>query len=381
MKFSIINSQCAAFVLLGTLVAGISACKPDDCKNTLPEAAELQLDSLFNTVFPAGEPGGAVLIMKGDDVVYDKGFGLVSLQSEGAIDGDTFFNIASCSKQFTAVSVLQLAQAGKIKLDDNVNKYLTEYTDPIWNKITIHHLLCHTSGIPDERGYLSYEQKLSGDDNLAIEYLATLDHLSFEPGEKFEYMNTTYILLSKLVERVSGQTFHEYVREHIFNPASMKEAFYFEPEVADAFPRLAHAYKSVDGQWQESDYGENTFFATGPDGGIYTSTHELAQWERALRSGAILNEEWLNTAWTPRIRNSEKTWYCYGWGCEGEGEELKIYHTGGNGGFRSFIIRYPAQKMLFVVLSNRCDWSLPDLQSKIDQIVSGSPEPRDVLKF
>lgn len=343
----------------------------------------IRLDSLFNTVFHPDEPGAAVLIMKGDDIVYDKGFGRASLSQECSdpIDGNTFFNIASCSKQFTAVSVLQLAQAGLIKLDDNVNKYLTEYTDPIWNKITIHHLLCHTSGIPDERGSLPYEQRLKGDDNLAIEYLATLDHLSFEPGEKFEYMNPTYVLLSKLVERVSGQTFHEYVRQHIFDPAGMKEAFYFEPKVAEAYPRFAHAYKLVDGQWIESDYGENIFFATGADGGICTSTRELACWERALRSGKILNDEWLQTAWTPRIRNSERTWYCYGWGCEGEGDDLKIYHTGGNGGFRSFIIRYPAENMTFVVLSNRCDWSLPDLQSKIDQIVSGSPAPREVLNF
>jgi len=356
------------------------------------------LDSVFSEIFPQGEPGGAVLIMKGDKVIFDKGYGTATLGG-ARITGDTFFNIASCSKQFTAVAVLQLAKEGKIKLDLPINRYFPELSNPIWNKVTVSHLLSHTSGVPDARGYLTREQKITGDDNLAVEYMGWLDHLNFEPGTEYEYINPTFTLLGKLIERAYGQEFEAYMSRNVFFPAGMKMIRYYNPYFEDRIPHMAHGYEYEDvsnmpeertasenshkeKNWYEYDYGEETFFATRPDGGIYASTHELAKWEKALRNGTVLPSEWLEKAWTKRICVSESqlsdyqrrpgTWYGYGWFLEAETEDAPvrcIYHPGDNGGFKAMVARYPQSDVLVVLLANRADFDRYGIKTKIENIL------------
>lgn len=359
---------------------------------------EHELDALFRGIFPEGEPGAAVLIMKGDRVVFEHGYGLADLQTGDAVTGDTFFNIASCSKQFTAVAVLQLAQAGLLSLDDRVSAFFPELTAPIWDDVRIWHLLSHSSGVPDKRGYLTREEKISGDENLATEYLLNLDRLNFAPGTGYEYINPTFVLLGRLVERVSGQEFTTYVHDHIFVPAGMGESLYFDRDRQDLIPRMAHGYEYDDvssmpeertagtsegpKEWYEYDFGEETFFATRPDGGIYTSVREFVSWEKALREGSVLDREWLEQAWTPRTRvsgsvyseyqNRPGTWYGYGWFIEPRNDVLGpvIYHTGDNGGFKILAARYPKSDALVLVFANRADWDRHGVKTAIEKISS-----------
>lgn len=358
---------------------------------------EKMLDSLFTGFFPPDEPGAAVLVMQGDKVIFDRGYGIADMSSGSPVTGDTFFNIASCSKQFTSVAVLQLAQSGLISLDDKVVTYFPEYTDPIWDDIRIWHLLSHSSGIPDKRGYLTREAKVHGDENLATEYLQDLDCLHFAPGTQYEYINPTYVLLGRLVERVSGQEFTGYVHDHIFVPAAMEESRYFDREHQDLIPRMAHGYEYDDVEdmpeertasqaagpkaWYEYDFGEETFFATRPDGGIYTSVHEFAQWEEALRAGTVLDPEWLAKAWSPHIlvsgsafsdyQNRPDTWYGYGWFVEPRNESSGpvIYHTGDNGGFKILAARYPSTETLVLVFANRADWDRYEVKTCVEKIL------------
>lgn len=344
--------------------------------STSPETEAL--DTLCKELFPAGEPGAAVLVMKGDDILFDKGYGLADLETRAPIDGNTFFNIASVSKQFTAVAVLQLAEAGKLSLDDAVAMYFP-FRHALWKEVRIKHLLSHSSGVPDGRGYLTREEKIKADDALSMEYLAELDHLHFLPGTAYEYINPTYTLCGKLVEIVSGQPFEEYMAEHVFRPSGMERTLYFNPDRQDLIPNMAHSYLK-DEDWKEYDYGEETFFATRPDGGIYTSTHEFVNWEKALREDSVLSEASRTDAHTPHIpvsgspwstyQNHPNTWYGYGWFIEPASDSTRevIYHTGDNGCFKAFAARYPADDALVLVFANRDDWDRYALMQQIEKI-------------
>jgi len=376
------------------MAIGVTAMIASACVPTQQE----KLDALFSPLFPSGEPGAAVLVLKGDEVIFDRGYGIADMEKGTPIDGDTFFNIASCSKQFTAVAILQLVQKGLVSLDDEVRKHFPEFTDPIWEGITIRHLLSHSSGIPDERGYLTKEQRIFGDEDLALEYLATLDHLHFPPGSQYEYINPTFVLLGRLVERVRGEEFTQYVRGNIFTPAGMEKTLYFDRDNQDAIPSMAHGYEFEDvesmpeertatktdapKEWYEYDFGEETFFATRPDGGIYTSTHEFACWEKALRSDSVLSPELLEAAWTPATlvsgseysdyQNRPGTWYGHGWFIEpreGSGKGRVIYHTGDNGGFKILAARYPDSETLVLVFANRADWDRNEVKTKVEEIL------------
>ena len=379
------------------------------CNNTL----ESRLDRILKPLFPADEPGAAVLVLKGNDILFDKGYGLGRLEVETdrdssirreigfseslpknnfpenpknnipenpVINGDTHFNIASVSKQFTAVAVLQLVQEGKISLDDPVSQYFPEFESDIWKEVSIRHLLSHSSGIPDVRAdILTREQRVFGDEELSIEYMKTLDYRHFAPGTAYEYMNPTYTLLGFLIEKVSGEPFTDYVQKHIFNPAGMDGTYYFDRN--DERPDAAHGY-IYDNGWKEYDFGEETFFATRPDGGIYTTTHEFVKWEKALREGKVLSPDLLANAmlghtevsysrWSD-YQNRPNTWYGYGWFIEPalDGAPRRVYHTGDNGGFMIMAARYPDENLLILIFANRNDWDRYELLMKLEKEIN-----------
>ena len=358
------------------------------------------IDEMFTGIFPEGEPGAAVLIMQGDDIIFDKGYGIADINTKAPIDGETFFNIASISKQFTSTALMQLAEQGKISLDDPVSKYFPDYKADFWNKITIGHLLSHTSGVPDARGYIPREVKLKGDEILATEYLKDLDHLNFEPGTEYEYINPTFVLASFIVEKVTGMKFIDYVKENIFIPAGMDKTLYFEHDKQDLIPNMAHGYeyddvtgmpeerpaarakKNEPKNWFEYDYGEETFFATKPDGGIYTCTHQFVNWEKALRNNSVMSEESRVKAQSPityvsgsewsDYQNRPNTWYGYGWFVEPKTETTPevIYHTGDNGGFKALAVRYPESETLVLVFANRTDWDRWQVKMDIEKALN-----------
>lgn len=332
------------------------------------------IDSVFSQAFAGDGPGGAVIIAKGGKVIFDKGYGLADLETGAAIDGNTFFNIGSMSKQFTSIAILQLSGEGKLSLDDNIHKYFPEFKADFWDRVTIHNLLSHTSGVPDARGGFPREVKVAATDSVSVSYLYDLDHLNFEPGESYEYINPTYVLLGMIVEKASGQAFEDYMREHLFNPAGMKEAIYYAPGRDSVIPSLSHGYvfNKQDSLWHEDDFGEATFFATRPDGGLYTSTHEFLAWERGLHSGAVISKELLELAQTPKVSTGEgtKSKYGYGWNLQyRENMPLNIWHAGVNGGYRAIGAYYPEADTDLIVFSNRADFDFDGCKAKVEEIM------------
>ena len=359
-----------------------------------------KIDRICTELFPEDEPGAAVLVMKGNRVIFDKGYGRADLELGTAIDGNTSFNIASVSKQFTAVAVLQLVAQGRVCLDASIADYFPQLTQDFWKDVKIKHLLSHSSGVPDERGYLSREERIFGDDELATAYLPALDHLHFPPGTAYEYINPTFVLLGQLVERVSGMPFETYMEQHVFLPSGMRKTRYFDRDHPEAIPRMAHGYEYADvsamgeereagtppaeKDWYEYDFGEETFFATRPDGGIYTSTHEFVRWERALRTGKVLPDSLLQEAFRPHTPVSGSPWsdyqdrpdtfYGYGWflECGPDGKVRLIYHTGDNGGFKILAARIPGADILILVFANRADWDRYALLQQLEAVVNAT---------
>ncbi len=326
----------------------------------------------FENLYPANEPGAAVLIMKDDSVIFEKGYGIADMESMSSIDGNTFFNIASVSKQFSAVALMMLQERGALSIDDNVKKWFPEFESPLMEKITLKHLLSHTSGIPDSRDRSDRVFVTTATDTQSYAYIGKLKSLNFEPGTMYEYMNPTYQLMYTIIERSSGIQFDKFMRENIFDKAGMVESTYFE--AGKIIPRMAHGYllNRESGQFDEFDYGEESFFATKADGGLYTSVREFVKWEIALRENSLINEGSKKSAHSPKIDIVEMPGHSYGYGWfieKREGYPDKIYHTGNNGGFQIYAGRYPDQKILYLIFSNRDDRDREATAMAIDSLI------------
>lgn len=333
------------------------------------EKAVQQIDDLLTVLWPENEPGGAFLLLKGNRVILQKGYGLATLDPDTKATPETFFCIASVSKQFAATAILRLAEEGALSLDDPVSKFFPHFKAGFFKNITLHHLLTHTSGIPDVRPRTDRQYVYYSTDVASYSYLDTLSFLNFEPGSAYEYMNPTYQLFYTIIEKASGMPFETYMRQALFDPAGMSETVYFED--GRDIPRMAHGYrKNVNtGQWEEYDYGETTFFASKADGALYTSLEEFVQWEYALRNNLIISKEMTEKAHSSYTATDlPETGYGYGWfisQCHGKD---KIFHTGDNGGFTLYAGRYPQSEVLMLVFSTK-DFEREDTVAALEDIL------------
>lgn len=377
-----VNFQKSLLVIsLFLIILSMQSCKEN---KTPKEIAAERIDSLFTARYNNAQPGAAVLIKVGDEIIFDKGYGIADIQTKAEIDGNTFFNIASVSKQFTAMAMLQLQEAGKISLEDEISRYFPEFKGEFFKRIKIKHLLSQSSGLPDLRPRSDRNFVLTATDMQSIEFFKDLDHINFEPGTNYEYQNPTFQLCYAIIEKLTGEKFDDYMRNHIFLPAGMNETLYFEAD--REIPRMAHGYIPENDDktdWKEYDYGEESFFATKADGGIYTSTHEFAKWEEALQNNILIPDslkQIAHSAITPvsgstysDYQNRPYTSYGYGWFIEEKpGMPKKVYHTGDNGGFQIYAGRFPEKRILVLVFENRNDYSRWEMVEELDKILASS---------
>ena len=364
-----------------------------------------RLDSLLNKNYSSDAPGCAMAILNGDNIVYKGYRGISDVNSKEKINEHTVFNIASVTKQFTVVAILYLYEQGKLDINDNVAKYFPEFKSDIWEKVQLRHLMSHSSGVPDKRPRVDKDFMLHIVDKQCLEYMVELDELKFEPGTYYDYKNPTFQILAEVVSRVSGLDFETFQREYIFNRAAMTNVRYFEPLID--IPQMAHGYinitkaysNSIDSdsqkdkgsllsqytdksgvQWMEYDYGEETFFGTKADGGIYTSLDDFIKWENALRNNTVIKKTTKELAYSPQInvseskystyQNRENTFYGFGWFIDNmPGRELKIYHTGDNGGFQIYAAKYPKSGVSVIMFENRNDLNRWNTQMDIERIL------------
>jgi len=346
---------------IATVLSFLTAAMAQDMKN---EEMRNRIDNVFSAVYSnANEPGAAVLIMQADDTLYSRCFGLADMVTREPVSFETNFCIASVSKQFSAVALLQLAEQGRLSLNDPLSKFFPEFEAPFFKDITLHHIMSHTSGIPDARPRDDRNFVLYSTDVTSVQYMRTLDHLNFVPGTQYEYINPTFQLIYQIVERATGCSFETYMHENVFGKAGMKTCRYYEPDRNIAC--MAHGYERDDkGVWQEYDYGEESFFGTKADGALYCSINDFVNWERALRDNKVWTASSKRLAYQPWIQipvNAEygyqpHTGYGYGFFVQDiPGQPTHVYHLGDNGGFTIYAGKIPERDIIFLFFSTRPD--------------------------
>lgn len=307
-------------------------------------------DQLFSQTYPANEPGAAVLVMKDGQVVLRKGYGMAHLELGVPIQPDQVFGIGSITKQFTATAILMLQERGKLSVDDEVTKYLPDYPTH-GQKITIDHLLTHVSGIPSYTGLIEWRPQARKD--MTVQQVIDLfkdKPLEFNPGEKWAYNNSAYILLGAVIEKVSGKSYEDFIEQEIFAPLGMKSSRYgHQREVIPG--RVAGYDQTADGGYQIAEYLSMTQpYAAGS---LMSTVDDLALWAEALAGGKVLKKESLERMTTPaKLESGMSTKYAYGLGVsEGDGARI-VEHGGAIFGFVSHLLHVPGQRLVIVVLSN-----------------------------
>ncbi len=306
-------------------------------------------DELFSKSYPADEPGAAVLIAKDGKILLRKGYGLANLELGVPVKPDMVFEIASVTKQFTAAAILLLQERGKLSVDDEITRYLTDYPAQ-GQKITIDHLLTHRSGIPDYTGLPEWWPRMRED--LTVQQLMSLfkdKPLAFNPGERTAYSNSGYVVLGAILEKVSGKSYEDFIEQEIFAPLGMKQS------------RYGHNDEVVTGGVTGYDLGENGFnramymSLTHPyaAGALMSTVDDLALWTDALYGGKLLKPASLERMTTPaKLPSGRSTGTGYGLGIASEEGKRIFEHGGGAPGFTTYLLYSPDQHMTVAVLSN-----------------------------
>ena len=300
---------------------------------------------------------GSVQVAEDGNIIFSKSYGMADLEWKVPNSPTTRFNIASITKQFTAASILLLEDRGKLKTDNLVKIYLPE-APASWDKITIYHLLTHTSGIREDAA--KYEPGNPGK-------LVFNDRPpNFQPGEQWAYANLGYIVLGYLLERISGQTYEEFVQENIFKPLGMNDSGLVS--FVTIIPRRASGY------WPGSNGIEN---ADRPDprigfssGSLYSTTEDLLLWEEGLFGGRVLSPASLRKMTTPF-----KGDYACGLHVNRVNGHLMIEHDGNNIGFNSDMAYYPEERITVIVLANLNGTVTGEMTKALAAVAHGETPP------
>ena len=327
------------------------------------------LDSIFNSFFKPGEPGGAVLIAQGDKVFYRKGVGIADINTKEPINTKTLFNIGSISKTFVAYGILDLVQKKKLSLEDDLAMYFPDFKNPgIAQKVKLYHLLTHTSGLPDSRKVEEeHDFYLSAKDEGNWAPIKQTDSLEFEPGSRYKYSNPAFNGLALIIEKVTGKKWQEYISKKIFRPAGMKRS-----TITDgAHPKtgVSHGYVlNTKNEFEELDYGEEPTFAASGNGGVWSSVDELWLYEKAIRKNLFLTKEWIDISRIvypfPEWKDATPSRLGLSWFITKEMGLSMIGHTGSQGGFISDYLWLPEKNIFYVLL---CNFPKPikDIRAKI----------------
>jgi CubicO group peptidase (beta-lactamase class C family) len=318
---------------------------------------EKQLDELLSTQFKTSGPGCEILVAKKGEIVYKKAFGNANIELNVPMKPEMVFKIGSITKQFTAVAILQLAEQGKISLEDSLQKYIKDFPAK-GHTITIENLLTHTSGISDymrlDHGD-KYAERKDYEPQQVIDKFKTLP-LEFEPGTKFSYSNSGYYLLGYIIEKISGKSFKTYLQENILTPLSLDHTYFDSSNII--IPNRVNGYRKEGSDHRNADYWSMTIAYSA--GELISNVEDLFKWHNGLYSYKILKKETLEKAFTPfKLRDGTVTEYGYGWILKNVSGIKSIEHGGAITGFLSNEIYFPAEDIFVAALFN-CECSPKD---------------------
>lgn len=322
-----------ALVALGVLLAASASAQDIASK----------IDEYMKAQVKVNRFSGSILVARDGQVLVSKGYGMANVEHDIPNTPQTKFRLGSITKQFTAAAILLLEERGKLSVQDSVCTYVPE-CPPAWQEITIHHLLTHTSGIPNFTSFPDYLKTMMVPSPPA----STLERfkskpLDFKPGERMSYSNSGYIVLGYIIEKVTGESYDAFIRKNIFEPLKMVNTGY---DVSSQILKHRAAGYARQGEGLiNAAYIDMTIPHAA--GALYSTVEDLYIWDQALSSGRLLSKASLDKMFTPFKNN-----YAYGWTVTTQFNRKVIGHGGGINGFATFIARYPDDKTFVVVLSN-----------------------------
>ncbi|MFD0999591.1 serine hydrolase [Ohtaekwangia kribbensis] len=318
-------------------------------KTAMPSAAQLT-DALYSSLQGKETPGIAILVAKDGNILYKKAFGYANIEKKTPATPETKFRIGSITKQFTAAAILKLQEDGKLKVTDKLSKYIHDF--PRGEEVTLHHLLTHTSGIHSYTGKGDFEKRVVTPvtPEELIAYFKN-DPYDFNPGEQYMYNNSGYFLLGYIIEKVSGKSYAQYLKETFFTPLHMNNTGVHAAWLS--LDKEAQGYSNTDGKYVPA-LNWNMAWAGGA-GALYSTVEDLYKWNEAIFNGKVLQDKSLKAAFTSVVLNDGNpppSKYGYGWGLSDYRGQPVIGHSGGLHGFISQLARYTNENLTVVLLMN-----------------------------
>jgi len=322
-----------------------------------PDAA--RIDQVIQTYVAKHKFMGTVLVAKGETVMFDRAYGYANLETMAPMATDTRFRIGSMTKQFTAAAILLLEERNMLKTDDLISAYIANLPAD-WSTITVHDLLTHTSGIPNftsQPGYTSLQaHPVSPEEDLT---LIRDKPLNFRPGSRWAYSNTNYILLGMIIEKISGQSYKDFVAVNLLQPIGMTKTEVEPP--ADTSAPQAEGYAEGKRGLEKAVYVDMSVpYAAG---GMVSTTHDLLLWEKALFGGKVLSPAQL-----AKMTTAYKSGYGYGLFIHSARERNAIEHAGNINGFNSAMAYYPDDSVTIIILDNIEGSAADDLAGKLGRL-------------
>jgi CubicO group peptidase (beta-lactamase class C family) len=354
----------AAVALLCMLVAGQTYVSAQDKAS--------KIDELMKAYSTTGQFNGTVLAAENGKVIYKKGFGLANMEWNLPNEPDVKFRLGSITKQFTAMLTLQLVEQGKLKLDGKITDYLPDYRKDVGERVTIHHLLTHTSGIPSYTSAPKFMEDVSRNPYAVSDFVKKYasGDLEFEPGAKWSYNNSGYFLLGAIIERVTGKPYEQVLKENILDPVGMKNTGYDRHDTLIA--KRANGYGKTPLGYRNAPYLDMSIpYAAGS---MYSTVEDLYLWDQALYTDKLISAKSRELMFTPTLQN-----YAYGWVvtkaplAPSKEPVTIVTHGGGINGFNTLIVRLVNDKHLVVLLSNVNTPRLDEISRQIGSILYNQP--------
>ena len=321
-----------------------------------------RMDQIVQSYVAGRQFMGSVLVARDGQVLLDKGYGAANLEWQIPDSPEAKFRLGSMTKQFTAASILLLEERGKLKTDDPVKKYMAD-APPAWDKITIYDLLTHTSGIPNFTSFPDYhssEATPATPEKLVARFRDK--PLDFQPGEKWSYSNSGYVLLGYLIEKISGKSYRDFVEENLLKPLAMNDSGY-DSNSAIILHRADGYSPGPDGPVNAGYIDMSIPFSAGA---LYSTTHDLLRWEQGLFGGKVLSPASLKKMTTPFKEN-----YACGLAVRTVNGRTEFEHGGGIEGFNTDMAYYPDDKLTVIVLANLNGGAADEITAKLAAVVHG----------
>ena len=334
----------------------------DDPTDKLPEGKltdeqiAQNIEEYISSLVDQDRFSGTVLIAHNGRPIFEKAYGEACKRYSVPNKIDTKFNLGSMNKMFTGVAIGQLAQEGKLSFDDKVGKYLPDYPNrEVAEKVTIHQLLTHTSGLGQ---YWEELFKSQWWEIKTVQQYADLfadKPLEFEPGARFSYSNSGPIVLGMIIEKITGQSYYDYVRDHIYKPAGMINSGCFEVDIDEPNLAIGYTHMDYDGSSDPDHWRNNLFLHAikgGPAGGGYSTVEDLVSFATALENHVLLSKEYTDIVTTGKVPMGPDAMYAYLFGDETENGHRFIGHNGGAPGINAVLSIFPESDYVVAVLAN-----------------------------